>query len=169
MIKETSTYDDWRVTYGYRYIENCAKTYGNTFYATNVFSDVKEGKFYEIPVAWAYGKGITSGKDDTHFAPNETCTRAQVVTFLWNAMGKPKATITTCPFVDVKPGKFYYDAMLWALQTGVTSGKDDTHFAPQRDLYPRPGRHLPLERDGQAESHPHQLPLRGREARQVLL
>ena len=130
MMKETTTYDDWRVTDGYRYIENCAKTYGNTFYATNVFSDVKEGKFYEIPVAWAYGKGITSGKDDTHFAPNETCTRAQVVTFLWNAMGKPKATITTCPFVDVKPGKFYYDAMLWALQTGVTSGKDDTHFAP---------------------------------------
>ncbi len=130
MILETDESDEYRFTYGYRYIENCAKTFGYTFYATNVFSDVKEGKFYEIPVAWAYGEGITSGKDETHFAPNETCTRGQVVTFLWNAMGNPAPTITDCPFVDVKPGKFYYDAMLWALETGVTSGKDETHFAP---------------------------------------
>ena len=130
MMTEIVEGEDYRYTYGYRYIENCAKTFGYTFYATNVFSDVKEGKFYEIPVAWAYGKGITSGKDETHFAPNETCTRGQVVTFLWNAMGNPAPTITDCPFVDVKPGKFYYDAMLWALETGVTSGKDETHFAP---------------------------------------
>ncbi|MBQ6159878.1 MAG: leucine-rich repeat protein [Oscillospiraceae bacterium] len=107
-----------------------AEKFGYTFYATDVFEDVKQGKYYTIPVAWAYGRGITSGKDDTHFAPNETCTRGQVVTFLWNAMGKPAPTITDCPFVDVKPGKYYYDAMLWALETGVTSGKDDTHFAP---------------------------------------
>ncbi len=116
--------------YGYRYAESYAKTYGYTFYATNVFEDVKPGKFYEIPVAWAYGESITSGKDETHFAPGETCTRGQVVTFLWNAMGNPEPTITDCPFVDVKPGKYYYDAMLWALETGVTSGKDETHFAP---------------------------------------
>ena len=123
--------DEWdSYIYGYRYVENYAKHFGYTFYATNVFEDVKEGKFYEIPVAWAYGEGITSGKDETHFAPNETCTRGQVVTFLWNAMGNPAPTITDCPFVDVKPGKFYYDAMLWALETGVTSGKDETHFAP---------------------------------------
>ena len=130
MVMETEENENFRYVYGYRYIENCAKTYGHHFYATNVFDDVKQGKFYEIPVAWAYGEGITSGKDATHFAPNETCTRGQVVTFLWNAMGKPAPTITDCPFVDVKPGKYYYDAMLWALETGVTSGKDDTHFAP---------------------------------------
>ncbi|MBQ6160831.1 MAG: leucine-rich repeat protein [Oscillospiraceae bacterium] len=130
MMTEVEEYDNSVYTYGYRYIENCAKTLNYSFYATNVFSDVKEGKFYEIPVAWAYGRGITSGKDETHFAPNETCTRGQVVTFLWNAVGKPEPTITDCPFVDVKPGKYYYDAMLWALETGVTSGKDETHFAP---------------------------------------
>ncbi len=107
-----------------------AEKFGYTFYATDVFEDVRQGKYYTIPVAWAYGRGITNGKDDTHFGPNETCTRGQVVTFLWNAMGKPAPTITDCPFVDVKPGKYYYDAMLWALETGITSGKDDTHFAP---------------------------------------
>ena len=130
MTTETEAYGGYQFTYGYLYIENYAKTNGYTFYATNVFKDVKPGKFYEIPVAWAYGESITSGKDETHFAPNETCTRGQVVTFLWNAMGNPAPTITDCPFVDVKPGKFYYDAMLWALETGVTSGKDETHFAP---------------------------------------
>ena len=128
--KEEEFPDYYKYNYGYRYLENYAKTYGYTFYATNVFEDVKEGKFYELPVAWAYGEGVTAGKDETHFGPNETCTRGQVVTFLWNAMGKPEPTITDCPFVDVKPGKYYYDAMLWALETGVTSGKDETHFAP---------------------------------------
>jgi hypothetical protein len=94
------------------------------------FVDTKPGKFYYKAMLWALETGVTSGKDDTHFAPNETCTRGQVVTFLWNAQGKPEPTITECPFVDVKPGKYYYNAMLWALETGVTSGKDDTHFAP---------------------------------------
>jgi 5''-nucleotidase/2'',3''-cyclic phosphodiesterase and related esterases len=94
------------------------------------FVDVKEGKYYYEAMLWALETGVTSGKDDAHFAPNETCTRGQVVTFLWNAMGKPEPTLTDCPFVDVKPGKYYYNAMLWALETGVTSGLDDTHFGP---------------------------------------
>ncbi len=101
-------------------------------YAMNPFVDVIEGKYYFDAVMWAISREppVTSGKDETHFAPKETCTRGQVVTFLWNAMGQPEPSITDCPFVDVKPGKYYYDAMLWALETGVTSGKDDTHFAP---------------------------------------
>lgn len=96
----------------------------------NPFSDVKPGKYYYIPVLWAFWRGITSGMDETHFGPGLTCTRGQIVTFLWNAMGQPAPTITDCPFVDVKEGKFYYQAMLWALEMGITSGKDETHFAP---------------------------------------
>jgi S-layer homology domain. len=99
-------------------------------YAPNDFIDLKPDAYYYNPVLWAYENGITSGLDENHFGPKATCTRGQVVTFLWNAMGQPEPTITDCPFVDVKPGKYYYKAMLWALETGVTSGKDDTHFAP---------------------------------------
>ncbi|MBQ6159331.1 MAG: leucine-rich repeat protein [Oscillospiraceae bacterium] len=98
--------------------------------APNDFIDLKPDAYYYNPVLWAYENGITSGLDENHFGPKATCTRGQVVTFLWNAMGQPEPTITDCPFVDVKPGKYYYKAMLWALETGVTSGKDDTHFAP---------------------------------------
>ncbi|MBQ6159714.1 MAG: S-layer homology domain-containing protein [Oscillospiraceae bacterium] len=111
-------------TAGFSYFQ--AKNY-------NPFEDVLEGKFYYEPVLWAYYHNpfpITSGIDDTHFGPKNTCTRGQVVRFLWNAVGQPEPTITECPFVDVKPGKYYYDAVLWALETGVTSGKDETHFAP---------------------------------------
>ena len=62
------------------------KVFQYTFYRLGVFSDVPVGKYYEIPVAWAYGRGITSGLDETHFGPNQTCTRGQVVTFLYNAL-----------------------------------------------------------------------------------
>jgi S-layer homology domain. len=123
--------DEWgSYLYGYRYVENYAKHFGYTFCATNVFSDVRSGKFYEIPVAWAYAMGITSGMDETHFAPNEVCTRGQVVTFLWNALYHQAPTVTDCPFEDVTPGKYYYEAMLWAYGGGITSGIDETHFAP---------------------------------------
>ena len=107
-----------------------AEQFGYTFYATDVFEDVRQGKYYTIPVAWAYGRGVTNGKDATHFAPGDTCTRGQVVRFLWNAMGQPEPTLTECPFEDVLEGKYYYEAVLWALETGVTAGKDDFHFAP---------------------------------------
>ena len=96
----------------------------------NPFEDVKEGKFYYKAVLWAYQTDVTNGVDDTHFKPNNTCTRGQVVTFLWNAMGKPEPDLNNNPFVDVKEGKFYYKAVLWAFQNGVTNGVDDTHFKP---------------------------------------
>ena len=98
----------------------------------NPFSDVKEGKFYYKPVMWAYyhEPKITGGTDPTHFKPNDPCTRAQVVTFLWRAKGCPEPAITETRFTDVNPEKFYYKAMLWAVENNITTGTDDTHFKP---------------------------------------
>ncbi len=112
----------------YRYLESYAKHYGYSFFATNVFDDVKEGKYYEIPVAWAYGKGITTGTGERTFSPGQTCTREQIVTFLYNAAGKPGYTLTENPFTDVKAGKWYYDAVMWAYENEITSGVGDGLF-----------------------------------------
>lgn len=96
----------------------------------NPFEDVAEDAYYYDAVLWAYDNGITQGKDDTHFAPNNICNRAQVVTFLWRAMGEPEPESTVNPFVDVAEDAYYYKAVLWAYYKGVTTGKDETHFQP---------------------------------------
>ena len=94
------------------------------------FVDVPEGSFYYEPVLWAVRNGITNGTTATTFGPNDQCMRAHVVTFLWRAMGSPEPTRTDNPFVDVKPADFYYKPVLWALENGITSGMDATHFGP---------------------------------------
>ena len=94
------------------------------------FCDVEAGSFYEDPVAWAVEAGITNGLDATHFGPLESCNRAQVVTFLWRAAGSPEPKSTKNPFVDVKSDAFYYKAVLWAVEKGITNGLDATHFGP---------------------------------------
>ena len=96
----------------------------------NPFVDVSESDYYYDAVLWAYSNNITSGKDATHFQPDAACTRAQVVTFLWRANGQPEPTSTTNPFVDVSKDSYYYKAVLWAAEKGITSGKDATHFQP---------------------------------------
>lgn len=96
----------------------------------NPFKDVAEDAYYYDAVLWAYDNGITQGKDDTHFLPNNICNRAQVVTFLWRAMGEPEPESTVNPFVDVAEDAYYYKAVLWAYYKGVTTGKDKTHFQP---------------------------------------
>ena len=98
----------------------------------NPFVDVKPGKYYTDAVLWAYQTGATTGTDATHFSPGKDCTRGQVVTFLWNAMGKPEPETTDNPFTDVKEGKFYYKAVLWAVENGVTNGTSDTTFSPNK-------------------------------------
>ena len=75
-------------------------------------------------------KGITMGIDDTHFNPAGVCTRAQVVTFLWRDAGSPSPESAVNPFTDVPAGKWYTDAVLWAVETGITLGMDATHFSP---------------------------------------
>ena len=96
----------------------------------NPFLDVNETHFFHDSVIWAYENGITGGVDDTHFGPAGVCNRAQVVTFLWSAAGKPAPTRTENPFTDVPDGSWYTDAVLWAFENGITAGADDTHFNP---------------------------------------
>ena len=96
----------------------------------NPFVDVPEGSFYYDAVLWAVEKGITAGTDATHFSPDGICTRAQAVTFLWRAAGSPAAKSAVMPFADVKAGSYYYDAVLWAVEKGITAGTDATHFSP---------------------------------------
>ena len=96
----------------------------------NPFTDVPEDSFYIDPVLWAVEKGITKGATDTTFNPDGACMRGHVVTFLWRAMGSPEPTTTDNPFVDVKESDYYYKAVLWAYEKGITTGIDATHFAP---------------------------------------
>ena len=96
----------------------------------NPFVDVPAGSYYEDAVIWAVGKGITTGTSATTFNPNGICTRAQAVTFLWRAAGSPAAKSAVMPFTDVKAGSYYYDAVLWAVENGITKGTSDTMFSP---------------------------------------
>lgn len=95
-----------------------------------VFVDVATGSYYEDAVDWAVENGITKGTDDTHFSPDGICTRAQAVTFLWRAAGSPKPETRAMPFTDVPVGSYYYDAVLWAVENGITKGTSDTTFSP---------------------------------------
>ncbi len=97
----------------------------------NPFTDVKAGKYYEKPVLWAYYNDpqITGGVGDgTRFGINDPCKREQVVTFLWKAAGEPEPVTSTNPFTDVKEGKYYYKAVLWAVENGITAGMSETTF-----------------------------------------
>ncbi len=97
----------------------------------NPFTDVKAGEYYYKAVLWARENGITGGTSETTFGPDDNCTRAQVITFLWNAVGKPEPTTTENPFTDVKAGKYYYKAVLWAWENGITRGTSETTFSPK--------------------------------------
>ena len=97
----------------------------------NPFTDVKAGEYYYKAVLWARENGITGGTSETTFGPDDNCTRAQVITFLWNAAGKPEPTTTENPFTDVKAGKYYYKAVLWAWENGITVGTSETTFSPK--------------------------------------
>lgn len=98
----------------------------------NPFVDVQAGKFYYEPVLWAVENGITKGVDDTHFGPGDGCSRGHVVTFLWRAAGCPEPESQVNPFTDVVEGKFYYKAVLWAVEKGITNGVSATEFAPNK-------------------------------------
>ena len=96
----------------------------------NPFIDVPAGSYYEDAVIWAVDKGITTGTSATTFNPNGICTRAQAVTFLWRAAGSPAPKTKVMPFADVKAGSYYYDAVLWAVEQGITKGSSETMFSP---------------------------------------
>ncbi len=98
----------------------------------NPFVDVEEKDYFYEPVLWAVANNITAGTSATTFSPDVTCTRAQVVTFLWRAAGTPEPSQTSSPFTDVPERKFYYKAVLWAVENGITSGTSATTFSPEK-------------------------------------
>ena len=98
----------------------------------NPFKDVKEGKYYYKPVLWAYEHNITGGKTENTFGWRDECSRAQIVTFLWSAAGKPEPTLTENPFTDVSEDKYYYKAVLWAYENSITGGVTETSFGPSK-------------------------------------
>ena len=99
--------------------------------AVNPFVDVPAGSFYYDAVLWAVEKGVTTGTSATTFEPDGSCTRAQAVTFLWRVAGCPAPKSAAMPFTDVKAGSFYYDAVLWAVENGITKGTSETTFEPE--------------------------------------
>lgn len=94
------------------------------------FTDVASYLWYADAIKWASTQNITAGVSATAFAPNDSCTRAQVVTFLWRAAGRPEPKTQKNPFVDVKESDYFYKAVLWATENGITAGVNATHFAP---------------------------------------
>ena len=96
----------------------------------NPFIDVKKSDFYYESVLWAVNKGITSGTSKTTFSPNDACTRGQIAAFLWRAAGSPIPKGNKNPFQDVKKTDYYYNAVLWAVENGITSGTSSTTFSP---------------------------------------
>lgn len=97
---------------------------------SNPFSDVAGGAYYNEAVRWAVKNGIASGTDAKHFSPDAACTRGQAVTFLWRAAGCPAPALAENPFADVKSTDYCYDAVLWAVQTGVAKGTSASTFSP---------------------------------------
>jgi len=98
---------------------------------TGVFVDVAEGSYYEEAVDWAVKNGITTGTGNNYFTPDGICTRAQAVTFLWRVAGSPTPKTEAMPFEDVLNGSYYYEAVLWAVENGVTVGTSATTFSPE--------------------------------------
>ena len=94
------------------------------------FRDISSSAYYFDAVKWAVNTGITSGTTATTFSPDAACTRAQMVTFLWRAAGSPAPRSSVNPFRDINSGAYYYQAVLWAVEQGITSGTSSTTFSP---------------------------------------
>ena len=109
---------------------NSSKTESKTETAPVRFTDVRPDAYYAKAVAWAAEQGITAGVSETEFAPENSCTRSQILMFLWKAAGSPAAKSTENPFTDISEQDAYYQAVLWAVENGITLGVDEKTFAP---------------------------------------
>lgn len=96
------------------------------------FTDVKNDAYYADAVKWAVDRGITNGQTTTLFGAEASCTRAQIVTFLWRAAGSPVPQTTKNPFTDLSEDAYYYQAVLWAMEQGITVGTTETTFDPDQ-------------------------------------
>ena len=107
-----------------------AHTIEVSFARANEFIDVPAGSYFYEAVMWAVENGVTTGVSASRFDPDGICTRAQAVTFLWRTAGSPASKTSAMPFTDVPVGSYYYDAVLWAVENGITKGTSDTTFSP---------------------------------------
>ncbi len=98
------------------------------------FTDISVDAYYANAVKWAVDKGVTSGLTPTTFGPNASCTRAQMVSFLWRAAGSPAPKTAENPFTDVAAGTYYYKAVLWAVENDITAGVTETTFGPEQTV-----------------------------------
>lgn len=105
------------------------RLFGEPVQEIDVFADVLPNAFYADAVAWAVANGITNGTESNKFSPNDPCTRAQIVTFLWRSKGEPQVSITTT-FTDVEHGSYYEMAVAWAVANGITKGTGEGKFSP---------------------------------------
>ena len=96
------------------------------------FTDVPADAYYAVPVKWAFKNGITGGTSETTFSPNDSCTRAQVVQFLWNEAGNPEPKNAKTAFTDVAEDAWYAKAVAWAAENGITAGTSETTFSPNQ-------------------------------------
>ena len=98
---------------------------------TLAFTDVTERDYYYDAVLWAVENGVTSGTSSVTFSPDANVSRAQMVTFLWRAAGSPEPQSSVNPFTDISSSAYYYDAVLWAVENGITNGTSATTFGPE--------------------------------------
>ena len=109
---------------------NSSATESKTETASVRFADVRPDAYYAKAVAWAAEQGVTAGVSETEFAPENSCTRSQILMFLWKAAGSPAAKSTENPFTDISEQDAYYQAVLWAVENGIALGVDEKTFAP---------------------------------------
>ena len=109
---------------------NSSATESKTEPAAVRFTDVQADAYYAKAVAWAAEQGVTAGVSETEFAPENSCTRSQILMFLWKAAGSPAAKGTENPFADISEQDAYYQAVLWAVENGIALGVDEKTFAP---------------------------------------
>lgn len=124
---------------GFNPTKNCTRAEAVTFLwrmngkpvvkARNPFPDIDKKDYFYDAVIWAYENGITTGYKDGCFKPSKTVSRADFITFLWRSMGEP-IIAAKCQFVDLEPERYYFDAVIWAVENGITKGKTDKTFAP---------------------------------------
>ena len=127
-----STGSDLHASTGLYTCTICGATEVDELCASKIFTDMPAvGKWAHAPIDWAYFNGITAGKSPTTFAPNDTVTRAEALTFLWKTVGSPEPATTVNPFTDVPAGKYYYKPVLWAVENEITKGTSENTFGPK--------------------------------------